>query len=176
VNTQAVPNLEYVGTDAEVLEPAPKASLLRRLAEMFARRRRAEAQFVWNAPPPKQLADVVPSTVYCVDLPVSNPMRVLDMYVHTGVTPDHVVFVGDPLTINDDDYYSITRKGALVHETAKSGRRQRAQKELSPYFEPAGEHTRPSSNPNPYTYNPGPPKVTPEQLQALIDAIGRRRT
>ena len=142
------------------------------LAERLYSRRAPETHFRWNA---KRVRDVRPETVYCVELPVSDPMGVLGTYLSAGVKPDRVVFVGDTQTLTDDAYYAIRRKGALVHETPKKGRREQAQKDLEPFFAAAKPRVYATPAPNPYTYNPGPPKVTPEQLQALVDAIGRRR-
>jgi hypothetical protein len=168
-------------------EPGLVERLTRAVQEYFAgakeyfharwhRRRPSEALFVWDVPP-KRVTAVRPETVFCVQLPASNPVRTLQAYVQAGVAPDHVVFVGDPLTLSDEAYYGITRQGALVHETSKKDRREQAQKDLAAFYEPPGARVsaRPSVNPNPYSYTPGPPKVTPEQLQALVDAIGRRR-
>lgn len=169
-------------------EPGLLQRLIRAVQTYFAgakeylhahRRRHPETrptQFVWDVPA-KQLTAVRPETVFCVELPASNPVRLLEAYVQAGVAPDHVVFVGNPLTLSDEAYYGITRQGALVHETSKKGRREQTQKDLAAYYQSPGTRVsaRPSVNPNPYSYTPGPPKVTPDQLQALVDAIGRRR-
>lgn len=133
----------------------------------------ADSCFRWNVPT-SRIGDVRPEMVFCVELPVSDPAGMLASYMASGVRPEHVVFVGDPLTMKDNDYYRITQQGALVHETKKRSHRQ-TEDDLTPYYAQTRSTARPTSNPNPYTYEPGAPAVTQEQLQALIDAIAAKR-
>lgn len=182
---QAARKLEaYVPDDVVgVAAPPPDRGVVQWLKERltsyfaayFSRADRAPAgaQFVWSVPATK-VGRVRPEQVYCVELPVSNPVQTLESYLKVGIAADHVVFVGDLLTMTDEAYRGITRMGALVHETPKKGRRRQTQEDLAAYFDSGGPAAVPTKNPNPYTYKPDQ-KVTPEQLQALVDALGRRR-
>jgi hypothetical protein len=128
-------------------------------------------RFSWN-PSVEECEDAV----VCLDLPLPDPVQALRMYANAGVPPFRIVFVGDPLSMTDDEYYRITSKGALVHDARKEGAyRQKTEDDLFQYFSSPSVAVLPEKNPNPYTYEPGPPKVTPEQLQAFIDAIAKRR-
>lgn len=175
--------LEAYADEAVVEQPLPEGpGPLDRLFEYAERvigrvkglcvRSVPEAQFRWNIPAAK-VRTVRPETVYCVELPVSNPVAMLEAYGRAGVASDHVVFVGDGLSLSDDAYDQITRKGALVHET-KKGRRDQTERDLKPYFA-ASRPERRAVLSHPYTYKPGPPKVTPEQLKEFIDAVARPR-
>jgi hypothetical protein len=184
VSTQAQ-ELNY-GRDATILHRplAAGSDLARRLRQQITRwftrsHRQPAARFEWNINPTR-IGSVRRETVFCVELPVSNPLRLLEAYRHAGVAPERVVFVGDALKLSDEEYYGITQMGALVHESPKKDRRQRTQEDLSAYFDdlsgfgsrvgkPELEHRYPGP------YDPGPPRVNAEQLQALIDAVARKR-
>lgn len=171
----ARPREASVRVDVQAPRPSLLERLIARLQAYLSRPKVVDERFRWNVGV-QQIGAVHPETVYCIELPASDPVGLLTAYLHRGVRPDHVVFVGDPLTMKDEAYYAVTRKGALVHEAPKKGRREHAEQELSAYYTSAGSvGTRPTANPNPYTYNPGPPKVTPEQLQQYVDAIAQRR-
>jgi len=130
-------------------------------------------QFVWS---PSRESAIDPGAVICVKLPVRNPVGLLSAYMSVGVRPERVVFVGDPLTLSDAAYDGITRMGALVHPISKKVSKERAKQELSAYYtSPVLPREVPAQNPNPYAWEPGPPRVTTEQLQALIDAVRARR-
>jgi hypothetical protein len=174
----------YAADEVVILQSGPEGpNVLERLVEFFNRvvarvtavsvRSGPEAQFLWNVPPAR-LRSVKSATVYCVELPVSNPVAMLEAYRRSGVASDHVVFVGDALTLSDDAYDWVTRKGALVHEISKKGRREKTERDLKSYYSPARPERKAAAS-HPLTYKPGPPKVTAEQLQELIDAVGRAR-
>jgi hypothetical protein len=157
-------------------ETAP-AGFLNRLAygvRGYLHRRTEGDQFRWNVPP-QHLGVIHPQTVYCVELPTSDPIGMLTSYVQQGVKADHVVFVGDPLTMTDDAYYRATQQGALVHETKKRSQRRLTEEELTLYHVAARPAVTPTKNPNAYTYKPRAAVVTKEQLQAHIDAIAAHK-
>lgn len=157
-------------------ETAP-TGFLNRLAYGFRgylHRRTEGDQFRWNVPP-QHLGVVYPQTVYCVDLPASDPIGMLTSYMQQGVKADHVVFVGDPLTMTDDAYYRVTQQGALVHETKKRSHRQLTEEELTLHYVAGRPAVTPTKNPNAYTYKPRASVVTKAQLQAHIDAIAAHK-
>lgn len=130
-------------------------------------------QFVWS-PSPGTPIDA--RAVVCIELPARNPLKLLESYVGAGVRPQRIVFVGDPLSLSDAAYDGITRMGSVVCDTGKKANKERAEQELAAHYAPpALPREVPLRNPNPYTWDPGPPRVTPEQLQALIDGVRARR-
>lgn len=156
--------------------------MLHRLANFvkgwFAQRRQPAARFVWNVKP-KRIGEIRPGMVYCIEIPVSKPLQMLEEYKRAGVVPQRVVFAGDARKLSDDEYYGITRMGAIVHETTKKNLRQRTQEEVTGYyFDDVSGSRGPKAESDhryPDPYDPGDPKISAEQLQALIDAVARNR-
>lgn len=131
--------------------------------------------FLWR---PRADEPIDARAVVCIELPVRNPVELLGAYMSAGVRPDHVVFVGDTMTMRHDEYSAVRKKGALVHHDPKKDRQQ-AQRGLSSYFRARHAAVEPQYTVNnPYTYAPAPPKVSPEELRAFVQAVAaqdRRR-
>lgn len=130
--------------------------------------------FVWN---PKKIPTRT-RVVTCLDLPITNPVQLLESYVLAGVQPDHVVFVGDSSILADDTYDMITKKGALVHHVRpdvwNTKSRQQTEEELAAYFDAEVTFGPTHEANNEYAYAPASPKLSPEEFQVFLDTLANR--
>ena len=144
-------------------------------------------RFIWGMPW-KKISESEESVV--VILRVLFPSKILNALwlllavgrlSHAGFKNDsqrQIAILGNPKRITDDAFGQLLPPKAIwwAMKTAwKPSTKRRVEKQMRNFYDAAMRGTKRQTppEPRPYTYKPGPPKMTPEELREHIDAVNR---